>query len=645
MDKDFSLHNTVSSIELMDPKMDSGMNYSKILSLEAAIEKNLLIPSAELKPEAVIFLIDKLINAELLHYQGHTLIQTLYSCYYVHDPIKLLKDNPIIFSFVLTTLRRAFLIRESIVLADNYEEEDFIYYTFGFDFCVNDYTDEEVIDLISKQIDILESNDKRTEAETAILNRLLFCKHFTCAQLQFNKYKYKEAKEALNQSLLYIQPIIDSHHLGQSPENENIKLFEPELSRIAIQSICPKPIVWYSVEECFKIIKEMIERFLETTNLFNIELSFMTLEKYFYDFAERSEHLLPARSRFLLTVFHEKKIFGKYIGEEVLMKDAINKYSIPEDVFNDNPKIMNIHLGKMLNVTVHFFKAIGNNHSRRRRKFRKILIEWSHLIQDGDALDSQLNIMARRPKEDFVHYFTYWQIDNALRIVKYYLIQGFELDLYEEYELPTIFWYLDNIMSTRYQNYMNHLSQITKLKYKKMKLKMKKKKIKEESEEKPPRTPYLLEIEAKFHLIRGLYKYIAALDWFKKIKHPTTELCSDQTLFFCRFRRISEIDYLPTFRFSQFKEKYIDVIKNKISDGSVLLNGAIDLLKKSQESIKQWMNTEKSELVKDARSLLRIAITNAVNIQKVKKDYNNPNLFLHLDFSINPHFPVISLEE
>lgn len=653
MDKDFSLHNTVSSLELMDPKMDSGMNYSKILSLKAAEEKNLLIPSSELKPETVLFLMDKLLIAELLHYQGHTLIQTLYSCYYIHEPIRLLKDHPLLLSFVLATLRRSYLIRESIVLADNYEEEDFIYYTFGFDFCINDYTDDEVISMLSEQIKILQSNNERTEIETAILNRLLFCKHFTCTQLHFNKYNYAEAKITLNDSLQYIQPIIDSHHFGQDPENENIKLFEPELSRIAIHSSCPKPITWYPMEECMKIYKEMIERFLETTDLPSIELSFLTLEKKLYDFSERSEHLLPARSRFLLTIFYEKKIFGKYSGEDVAMKDAIHKYSIPEEVFSDDPKNTNVHLGKMVNAIVHLFKAIGNNHSRRRRKLRKVLIEWSHLIQDGDALDTQMNIVARRPKEDFTHYFAYWQIDNALRIVKYYLIQGFELDMYEEYELPTIFWYLDNVMFTRYQNYLTHLAHIIKLKQKKIKLqqlKNKKKKIKEPIEEpKPPRTPYLLELESKFYIVRGLYKYIAALDWYKKIKHPTTELSSEQTLFFCRFRRISEIDYLPTFRYTQFKQKYIDVIRNKVTDGSVLLNGAIDLFKKSQDSIKQWtMSTDQktSDLdVKDGRSLLRIAITNAVNIQKVKKDHDNPNLSIHLDFSINPHFPVMSLKE
>lgn len=648
MDPTFSLHETVSSVELMDPKMDSGMNFANVKGLADSERLGILPKATDLSLEHIIHIMDKLVAAEILHFQGHTLIQTLFSCLYLHDPERLLSGNETLLYYVLSLLRRIHIIRESIVLADNYEEEDFIYYPFGYSFCL-ELSHADLIKKTEEHISQLDKNENKTELENAVLSRLRFCNYITLAHMIMEKKDKSEmdkAKLLFEAAATELEEMKKTGHLGVAPTGDASHIFEPELCRLAIHTSCPRPINWYGPEECFSIYSTMISHYLEVFNIHTIGPSLVDLEKKFTDLIKRGAQL-PVRSRFLLTTFSDRKVLGKYSGEELCCHDAVKVYSIPESVFKNSEKITNIHLNRMISPVVSFFKAVGSNPARRRRKLRKVLADWSLLIQDGDGLDIQLNIASRRSKEDSCHYFALWQVDLSFRLVLDYLFVGFQLDIYEDYEYPLIFWYIDNVSSTRFQNYSAHLAQIERLKQKSLAQRRKKNTKDKRSQEtsKPPVTAYYLELEAKFLLYRGVYKFLAALDWFKKIKYPSFNLSTHQTRYFSRFAGLLSIELLPTFKYSNFQKTYIDVLKKPTIKGKVLLDGAVDSFKKAQEPLKLWLNFDpkpSDSTIDEIKALMRVGIMNAVQAQKL--DLENPNAKVHLDFSLHHQLPIVSIK-
>lgn len=646
MDSSFTLHETLSSVEVMDPKMDSGINHANVKGLEESERLGILPIASELSLENVLFIMDKLLAAEILHFQGYTLIQTLFSCLYLHDPNRVLEGNKALLYFILSLLRRAHIIRESIILADNYEEEDFVYYHFGFSFCL-ELSNEELNQKMEQEIEKLEKKEEKSELECAILMRLKFSYNLTMAHMILEKKDrslLKEAKKYFEKCSADINALKNSVSLVAPLRNDQ-HVFEPDLCRLSVHTTCPRPINWYTSEECFSIHEKMLQHYSEVLDVDKVGPYIVELEKLFTSLVRRGAQL-PVRSRLLLTTFSEKKVFGKFSGEDLGYNDAVKIYSIPEAVFKNNSKNTSIHLGRMVIPLVNLFKALAHNPARRRRRFKKVLQDWAYLIQDAGGLDMQINLAARRPSEDNCRHFSYWQIDLSFRIVLDYLLIGFELDIYHDYEYPLIFWYIDNVMSNRFQNYTSHLSSIEKLKQKTL-ASHRKKNTRDKKPEviKPPITPYMIELEAKFYLYRAIYKYLAALDWFKKIKYPSFNLSTHQTRYFSRLNGLVLIESLPTFRYSHFQKTYLDVLKKPDLQGKTLLIGATDAFKKAQDILKVWMatNPKPSEsTTQEIKNLLRVSVMNSLQIQKL--DLENNNGSIHLDFSFHHQFPVVSIK-
>eukprot|EP00913_Durusdinium_trenchii_P028563 g26790.t1 len=94
----FRLFDAMSAIEIMeragatalnaDPKMDTGYKSSEDMTMEKAEALGLV--SAEMEPELMVGLMDRLLMYYLLWLDGHTIVQTCYSCLYLQDPPRLL---------------------------------------------------------------------------------------------------------------------------------------------------------------------------------------------------------------------------------------------------------------------------------------------------------------------------------------------------------------------------------------------------------------------------------------------------------------------------------------------------------------------------------------------------------------------------
>lgn len=117
----------MSAIEIMDPRMDTG-----VLVEETAAEKYDILK--RLKPETVLGIMDRLVTREMAWISGHSLSQTVYTCIYFHHiqqlntlPMPTLTSNmeDIIFgvlkSYVLATVKTCHYIWNEMTQGNIFE--------------------------------------------------------------------------------------------------------------------------------------------------------------------------------------------------------------------------------------------------------------------------------------------------------------------------------------------------------------------------------------------------------------------------------------------------------------------------------------------------------------------------------------------
>ncbi|WFD17833.1 N-alpha-acetyltransferase, non-catalitic subunit [Malassezia caprae] len=82
----YALHDLMNALEAMDPLMDGGMEYPAALlpAQERPIEPRVPLP-VSLAPDELCWVLDRLVACELEWLAGATLSQTLYTCTYFHE--------------------------------------------------------------------------------------------------------------------------------------------------------------------------------------------------------------------------------------------------------------------------------------------------------------------------------------------------------------------------------------------------------------------------------------------------------------------------------------------------------------------------------------------------------------------------------
>ena len=164
---DFSLYAAMSATELMDPKMDHGMNRMNVLPVRARLGNGQL--KLRLSAAESLEVMDSLFSVEMLHYfKGFASVQTLYTCFYTHEcvlkslqeifrPTKTNSEGSaedaaatlaqlkvsdqreevtgtlarVLHAYVILTLQTADMFQMTVKKADIYEDDDFYPRTFG----------------------------------------------------------------------------------------------------------------------------------------------------------------------------------------------------------------------------------------------------------------------------------------------------------------------------------------------------------------------------------------------------------------------------------------------------------------------------------------------------------------------------------
>eukprot|EP00808_Paulinella_micropora_P029596 g2255.t1 len=125
----FDLHESISALELMDAKMDAGINPGQVMSYERALKEGKL--SKEMTAHETLALMDGCMALEATWHAGHSIVDTLVPCLYLHKPV--LAADSLAQRFIVSFLHSCSLARNLVVKGDVFEEEDFVPPLFGFE--------------------------------------------------------------------------------------------------------------------------------------------------------------------------------------------------------------------------------------------------------------------------------------------------------------------------------------------------------------------------------------------------------------------------------------------------------------------------------------------------------------------------------
>ncbi|KAJ1557658.1 N-alpha-acetyltransferase 35 NatC auxiliary subunit, partial [Nowakowskiella sp. JEL0078] len=293
----FSLFDSMSAIEIMEKKMDTGMSLPKSknkLSIADLSSKTYL--ASEL-----IGIIDEIQALELTWLNGHLLSQTIFTCIYFHKPSEI--QNPILRFYVLAVLKCTHLSRKEIMRASVFEDEDFCPDTFGF----NLYEEEKEKDIL-KGLQQVENSlfhhlknirekihgniekgsdevfelskglqfpeERESEYAEALLFRISFRKAYLSTLGYFSKNNYELALKNAKQAENLISKIKNTMSLSEYCERDLImESFDQDMNRKLFTQIPPRPINILSPEEGFVAINSVVRSFVDIANLVTITLS------------------------------------------------------------------------------------------------------------------------------------------------------------------------------------------------------------------------------------------------------------------------------------------------------------------------------------------------------------------------------------
>ncbi|OAP10411.1 MAK10 [Arabidopsis thaliana] len=132
----FNLFAAMSALEIMDPKMDSGM-VSTFYSIDEAIESGFapvpISSDSTVNVQSIIDIMDHLLACEATWHMGHSLAQTVFSCIYVLRPERT-SSQALLHSYCRVIRATCRAVVSVVSDARTNEEEDLFTMTYGLPF-------------------------------------------------------------------------------------------------------------------------------------------------------------------------------------------------------------------------------------------------------------------------------------------------------------------------------------------------------------------------------------------------------------------------------------------------------------------------------------------------------------------------------
>eukprot|EP01135_Chromosphaera_perkinsii_P005748 Nk52_evm48s359 gene=Nk52_evmTU48s359 len=598
----FSLVEAMSALELMDPKTDSGMvqeneGGSGVYSLDEALQRKLLKCKGFTSKE-VIAVMDHICSREVSWLMGNTMVQTLFTCLYLHRPSVIGDD--VLRVYCLAVLMSSELMRMIVMRADVADEEDFVTVTHGFGFGI-EVDEREVVEMLESCEDnlakimkeVIKEEEKLGETSNSgsqeslyvreILKRIQLRKRILEMLIMIERPMcrgFESASSAIDMGLALVQEITSAYEeKNLHPENVDVLLgFEPNVNHRLLAPNPPRTVELIGCKEAY----EHWGTFLRNIK-FELQISQCFLLSDFIDFfqvhsARGAETF--TRSRLHTHFWQSRKLLGKFSMHEVVKKDIIMTVCPPLSCCRECMRGVEIEEADILlnevaleaaKAYLKWFQVCSCNRARKRRKLARY-VQQLHMLQTAaDNADRKLVACCSNNKvpllDDFQHSLGLWALSFKTSCMIEFLQLGFELELYAMPEYQYIYSYLDYLFDWKITALSKcrrlrdvHRESLESLAVTTTAPRSKKGKKGHQAKPKKEFVPSTPSFEEQFCLIeqlmcRGLVNLIGALRCDGRLEYPKLRYDNEQVRYEHRFAPFLNIDSPNIVLYEEFLSK------------------------------------------------------------------------------------------
>lgn len=479
----FNLFAAMSALEIMDPKMDSGI-VCKYYSVDEAIENGAApVPISFDKTDDVrctIDMMDHLLACEATWHKGHSLSQTVFSCIYLLRSERT-SSHALLHSFCRVIRATCKAVISVVSDARTHEEEDL--FTMNYGLPLNGDGDDKCLSMLNaveettsrqlrackappskrrvlEDIEPLQTNLDLEEGYCkALLCRLRFRKHFYHVLMCLRRPQGRGlelARKHIASCISELESVLSSSEFLRSSAS---LAWEDGLENKTTASGC-QPIGFDASLNCrlsaptppraIKILswKEAVEYFLKLLHdldilcLYSFDPSLESILNFVVQF-QKSQPDLVARAHLQLLLVQDGKIHGRdpvfsIINRAAALPEATKNHDIQKNEFI-------LQLGQLI---INLLKISCTNSAWQRRKLGKIVQDWRVIyLQLEMAFKKECGENPNMSNEEnawvkiFQHILV-WVEEQTYWIASRFLILGFELELYSPSEYSMVYWYL-----------------------------------------------------------------------------------------------------------------------------------------------------------------------------------------------------------
>ncbi|XP_031483391.1 uncharacterized protein LOC116252912 isoform X2 [Nymphaea colorata] len=572
--ENFSLFAAMSALEIMDPKMDSGMETCGYRSIEEAIDCGAApIPFSSDRTvdiQCMIDVMDHLLACEASWHKGHSLAQTVFSCIYLLR-FQRTSSNALLHSYCRMVRTTCHAILSVVSDARTHEEEDLFIMAFGLS--LKEEGDEKCLSMLSaveetvcrqlrackallskkkaiEDVEPLQANPDLEEGYCrAVLCRLRFRKHLhhvlTCLRKPQGR-GLELARKHIASCLLELAAMRESSGFlvcnAYVTSQVNIEDrttasgcppagFDANLNARLSAPTPPRAIKILSWTKTLEYFEKLLQD-LDVICALSLDLHVEELLEFIVKF-QKSQPDLVARAHLQVLLIHDGKLYGRDPFHEVISQATALPHIMKNTELQKHELIQ--RLGQLL---ISLLKILCTNTAWQRRKLGKILQDWSIIAgqldlssskESGDSFSVSIdeNSWANTSANLLI-----WTEEQIYWIAARYLMLGFELELYGPGEYCMVYWYLYIIFVKLMEKAQLRISQNSDASRRKGK---KRRENSKDMARDARLSPKMLLLQCYIYLSEGLAMMSAALANERQLVKKWSAFSTEQERFFQHF--------------------------------------------------------------------------------------------------------------
>ncbi|KAH0656956.1 hypothetical protein KY285_031838 [Solanum tuberosum] len=670
--ENFNLFAAMSALEIMDPKMDSGM-VRTYYSVDEAIEYGAApIPLSFDKTvdvQRVIDIMDHLLACEATWHKGCSLAQTVFSCLYLLRPDRA-SSHALLHSYCRVMRATCNAVVCTVSDTRTNEEEDLFTMTHGLPLKVDGddkcltmlHAVEETIarqlrackatlskKRVTEDIEPLQNNPDLEEGFCkSLLCRLRFRKHFYHVVTNMKRPQGRglelakkhiaccfEELESMIKSAEFLRSINAPGTLEDGMKNETTASgcqpvgFDSTLNSRLSAPTPPRAIETISWKKAAEYFQKLLHE-LEIICFYSLDPVFEGVLRFVVEF-QKFQPELVARAHLQHLLVQDGKLYGRDSVFAVICKASLLPEVAKNHDIQKNETV--VQLGQLL---ITLLRVLCTNISWQRRKLGKILQDWRIIhVQlelafrkecgDISATSSNENICMK-----ICRHILIWVEEQTYWIASRFLMLGFELDLYSTGEYCMVYWYMYIILIKLAER--THMREMTSNEISKKKGKKKRDLVKDGGKDNQL-PPAILFLQCHVYLAEGLTMMLAALRNERQIYLSTGPFNSEHERFVQHFELLLKACLPDHVSYYSFEETTAHARLSSVS--------MYNCFKETQRIAKELRSnfSNDSDKMAELRRIEQVAEHNSVALSLISRlGAVDASLKVQFEFSHHPFF-------